>query len=355
MDRRDFMKSAAGLGVGCLTAEAPLPGQTPAAAKRTARMKQSVTRGVFGRGAVFEDTCKLAAELGFKGYDLISPQDWPTLKKYGLVSTMVSAAPATPAPAGAGRGPAPGAPSVAGQPPAQAGAGQGRGGPGRGGPPGGPPNRFNQPSGPNVVNRTRPPLPSSMELNLREHHDDQEKLIFEALDTCAANGIPNVIVFSGYRVAGGMSDQEAADNCVSILKRVKARAEDKGVNICMELLNSRVNHRGYIFDHMDWGVDVMTRVDSTRVGILYDIYHAAIDDGDVSRYIHNHIRWIKHFHTAGVPGRYQLDDDQELNYRYIAKVIADLGYDGFVGHEYNPSLGAEPTACLKQAFEIFNI
>lgn len=371
MDRRDFMKSAAGLGVGCLAAEAPLPGQAPTAAKRTARLKQSVTRGVFGRGAVFEDTCKLAAELGFKGYDLIYPQDWPTLKKYGLISTMAYAAPANPTPAGAGRGAARGAPvqppaaaspgaradapSVAGQPPAQAVPGQTRGGPGRGGAPGGPPNRFNQPAGPNVANRTRPSLPSSMELNIRENHDEQEELISEAVDNCAANGVPNVIVFSGYHVAGGMSDQEAADNCVSILKRVKARAEDKGVNICLELLNSRVNHRGYIFDHMDWGVEVMTRVDSTRVGILYDIYHAAIDDGDVSRYIHNNIKWIKHFHTAGVPGRYQLDDDQELNYRYIAKVIAGLGFDGFIGHEYNPSAGADPTACLKQAFEIFNI
>lgn len=136
---------------------------------------------------------------------------------------------------------------------------------------------------------------------------------------------------------------------------MKTRAEDKGVNICLELLNSRVDHRGYFFDHMEWGLEVMTRVDSPRVGILYDIYHAAIDDGDVARSIHNNIKWIKHFHTAGVPGRYELSDDQELNYGYIAKVIAETGYSGYVGHEFSPSPGADPVACLKRAFEIFDI
>lgn len=123
----------------------------------------------------------------------------------------------------------------------------------------------------------------------------------------------------------------------------------------MEFLNSKVNHRGYIFDHMEWGVDVMTRVDSPRVGILYDIYHAQVNEGDVARTIHNNIKWIKHFHTAGVPGRNQLDDDQELNWRYIAKVISELDYTGYVGHEYNPTQGADPAACLKQAFEIFDV
>jgi hydroxypyruvate isomerase len=142
---------------------------------------------------------------------------------------------------------------------------------------------------------------------------------------------------------------------VAFLKRIKTRAEDKGVNICMEFLNSKVNHRGYIFDHIDWGVDVMNRVDSTRVGFLYDIYHAAIDDGDVTRTIHNQFKYMKHFHTAGNPGRNELSDDQELNYRYIAKVIAELNYTGYVGHEYNPTQGADPTACLKQAFEIFDV
>jgi hydroxypyruvate isomerase len=194
-----------------------------------------------------------------------------------------------------------------------------------------------------------------MELNIKENHDEMEKLLSATIDDSAANNVPNIIVFSGYRSTGGMSDQEAADNCVTFLKRIKSRAEDKGVNICMELLNSKVNHRGYIFDHVEWGVDVMERVDSTRIGFLYDIYHAQIDDGDVSRTIHNHFKFMKHFHTGGVPGRWELSDDQELNWRYIAKVIADLNYEGFVGHEYSPMPGSDPAACLKQAFGIFNV
>jgi hydroxypyruvate isomerase len=384
MDRRDFLKSTAGLGALPLVAaaqEAPPAGQ-PAPAPRTVKLKQSVTRGVFGRGMDLEASCKMAADQGIKGYDLINAPDWPTLKKYGLVSSMCYGAP--PAAPGAGRGGAPGAPGVpgaAGAPGAaggraggpggmaaggpggapgaagQAGAAAGRGGAagagGRGG--GGAPNRWSFQTAPNVRASTAPSRPSSMELNVKENHDEMEKLLSETIDTCATNGFPNIIVFSGYRSTGGMSDQEAADNCVTFLKRIKPRAEDKGVNICMELLNSKVNHRGYIFDHVEWGVDVMERVDSTRIGFLYDIYHAQIDDGDVSRTIHNHFKFMKHFHTGGVPGRWELSDDQELNWRYIAKVIADLNYEGFVGHEYSPMPGSDPAACLKQAFGIFNV
>lgn len=381
MDRRDFLKSTAGLGALPLVAAAQTPpaGQ-PAPAPRTVKLKQSVTQGVFGRGMDFEATCKMAADQGIKGYDLRYPSDWPMLKKYGLVSTMAYGAART-AP-GAGRGGAPGAPGAAGAAgapgggragapggmaaggpggapgaPGQAGAAgaaAGRGGAGgRGG--GGAPNRWSFQTAPNVRASNTPPGPSSMELNIKENHDEMEKLLSATIDDSAANNVPNIIVFSGYRSTGGMSDQEAADNCVTFLKRIKSRAEDKGVNICMELLNSKVNHRGYIFDHVEWGVDVMERVDSTRIGFLYDIYHAQIDDGDVSRTIHNHFKFMKHFHTGGVPGRWELSDDQELNWRYIAKVIADLNYEGFVGHEYSPMPGSDPAACLKQAFEIFNV
>jgi hydroxypyruvate isomerase len=352
MERRVFLKFAAGIGAGWLAPamQTSLAGQAPAAATGTVRLKQSVTRGVFGRGADFEETCKLAASLGFKGYDLINSRDWPTLKKYGLVSTMAYGAPsAAPAAGRAGAGQA-GAAGRAGAPGAAPAA--------RGAAPAGPAGaaaRGGVQTGPNVANRSGPARPSSMELNDKENHDEQEKLLGAAIDEAAANGVPNIIVFSGYRTAGGMSDQEAADNCGAFLNRVKAHAEDKGVNLCMELLNSRVNHRGYIFDHMDWGVEVMKRVDSPRVGILYDIYHAQIDDGDVVRAIRNNIQWIKHFHTAGNPGRNQLDDNQELNYRFIARAIADLNYTGYIGHEYSPTQGADPAACLKQAFEIFDI
>ena len=148
---------------------------------------------------------------------------------------------------------------------------------------------------------------------------------------------PNIITFSGNR--NGMADAEGADNCVAFLNAVKAHAEDKQVTICMEYLNSKVNHKDYMFDHIAWGVDVMKRVNSPRVKILYDIYHAQIMDGDIVRNIRDHFQWIGHFHTGGNPGRHEIDDTQELNYRFIMQAIADLGYTGFVTHEYSPSQG----------------
>ena len=112
---------------------------------------------------------------------------------------------------------------------------------------------------------------------------------------------------------------------------MKAHAEDKGVTICMEYLNSKVNHKDYMFDHIAWGVDVMKRVNSPRVKILYDIYHAQIMDGDIVRNIRDHFQWIGHFHTGGNPGRNEIDETQELNYRFIAQAIADLKFTGYVG------------------------
>ena len=134
--------------------------------------------------------------------------------------------------------------------------------------------------------------------------------------------------------------------------RVKAHAEDKQVTICMEYLNSKVNHKDYMFDHIAWGVDVMKRVNSPRVKILYDIYHAQIMDGDIVRNIRDNFQWIGHFHTGGNPGRHEIDDTQELNYRFIMKAIADLGYTGFVSHEYSPSQGHDPIVELEKAIEI---
>jgi len=133
---------------------------------------------------------------------------------------------------------------------------------------------------------------------------------------------------------------------------VKSHAEDKQVTICLEYLNSKVNHKDYMFDHIAWGVDVMKRVNSPRVKILYDIYHAQIMDGDIVRNIRDHFQWIGHFHTGGNPGRHEIDDTQELNYRFIMKAIADLGFIGFVTHEYSPTQGNDPIKELVKAIEI---
>ncbi|SPF42273.1 Xylose isomerase domain protein TIM barrel [Candidatus Sulfopaludibacter sp. SbA4] len=190
-------------------------------------------------------------------------------------------------------------------------------------------------------------------LNRKENHERLEKAMHAAIDEAAANSVPNIITFSGNRK--GMADQEGADNCVAWLNRIKAHAEDKGVNICMEYLNSKVNHKDYMFDHIAWGVDVMKRVNSPRVKILYDIYHAQIMDGDIVRNIRDNFQWIGHFHTGGNPNRHEIDDTQELNYHFIAKAIADLNYTGYVAHEYSPAQGRDAIESLKQAMSIMEV
>ena len=160
--------------------------------------------------------------------------------------------------------------------------------------------------------------------------------------------------------AGPQQQVNGADNAVAFLNRIKSRAEDKGVTICMEVMNSRLEDPGLgrkdqICDHMAWGVEVISRVNSPRVKILYDIYHAQIMDGDICRTIQQNFQWIAHFHTGGVPGRHELDDTQELNYRFIATTIADLGYTGYIAHEFRPTPGRDPIQSLKQAIDIITV
>jgi hydroxypyruvate isomerase len=190
-------------------------------------------------------------------------------------------------------------------------------------------------------------------LNRTENHQRLDQSLRAAIDESAAGKVPNVITFSGNRK--GMDDRAGADNCVALLDKIKSHAEDKGVTICMELLNSTVNHKDYMFDHMAWGVDVMKRVNSPRVRILYDIYHAQIMDGDIVRTIRDNSQWIAHFHTGGVPGRHDIDETQELNYRFVMQTIADLGFTGFVSHEYSPAPGHDPIQTLEKAIQLCDV
>jgi hydroxypyruvate isomerase len=190
-------------------------------------------------------------------------------------------------------------------------------------------------------------------LNRTENHTRLDQSLRAAIDESAAAKVPNVITFSGNRK--GMDDRTGADNCVAFLNQVKSHAEDKGVTICMELLNSKVNHKDYMFDHMAWGVDVMQRVNSPRVKILYDIYHAQIMDGDIVRNIRDHFQWIGHFHTGGNPGRHDIDDSQELNYHFVAQAITDLGFTGFLSHEYSPAAGHDPIQTLDKAIQLCDV
>jgi hydroxypyruvate isomerase len=187
--------------------------------------------------------------------------------------------------------------------------------------------------------------------NRKDLHDKLQKDFEENIARAAENGIPNVITFSGNRK--GMSDGEGLENTVLMLNRAKGIAEKHGVTICIEYLNSKVDHKDYMFDHMGWGVEAIKRVNSPRVKILYDAYHAQIMDGDIIRTIRANIQHIAHFHTGGNPGRNELDDTQELNWRTIARAIADLGFQGYVAHEFVPK--REPLKSLREAAELFDV
>ena len=192
----------------------------------------------------------------------------------------------------------------------------------------------------------------------KEGHDRIEQTVREAIDNCAANGCPSILGIGGMR--RGMSYEEGADNCVAFLNRVKSHAEDKAINICLEIMNSKfedpgLGRAGQICDHVGWAIDVCKRVNSSRVKFLFDIYHVQIMDGDICRNIRDNFRWIGHFHTAGVPGRHELDDSQEINYRFVAKTIADLGFTGFIAHEYRPSPGRDAIQSLAATIAIMDV
>ncbi len=188
--------------------------------------------------------------------------------------------------------------------------------------------------------------------NRKENHDFLEKEFRENAPLAAKNGWKNLITFSGNRK--GTPDGEGLDNCVVGLNRIKKIAEELNLTVCFELLNSKVNHKDYHFDHMPWGVEIMKRVNSPRVKILYDIYHAQIMDGDIIATIKNNFDFIGHFHTGGVPGRHELDDTQELNWRTVMKVIADLNYQGFVAHEFVPTK-PDPLDSLHEAILLSDV
>ncbi|MGE5568878.1 MAG: hydroxypyruvate isomerase family protein [Rhodospirillales bacterium] len=277
MQRRTFL-SAVGMGAAGLGKSQPTPASK-------GRLKQGVARWCFNKWSV-EELCANAVRVGIVGIDLVGPEDWPVLKKYGLIPTM-----------------APGGGSIADG------------------------------------------------LNRKELHDKIIAELRENITKAAEAGVPNVITFSGNR--RGMSDEEGLENCVAGLNRIKAFAEEKGVTINLELLNSKVNHKDYMCDHTAWGVEVCKRVNSPRVKLLYDIYHMQIMEGDVIRTIRENIQWIGHFHTGGNPGRNEIDETQELNYRAIAKTIADLNFTGYFSHEFTPR--RDPLESLRQAVEICTV
>jgi hydroxypyruvate isomerase len=300
MDRRDFLAgiAAAPLAAASLTTSAAA--QAPAPARPRARIRQSVMssvwgaagRGGAGGGLSFEDQCKTLARIGFKAVDLPSAAQVPILKQHGLAPAMMT-----------GTG-------------------------------------------------------SSFQKGIirREMHDAFEKATRAGIDMCVEAGCPNLIALPGER--RGMSREEGADNAVAYFNRVKGYAEQKGITLCMEITNSKVaadQRTDQVFDRLAWGIDVCKRSNSPRVKIVYDIYHVQISDGDVTRNLRDNLDYICHIHVAGVPSRQEIDDTQELNYRFIANAIADTGYTGFVAHEHRPGPGRDPVKSLEQVFAIMDV
>ncbi len=188
-------------------------------------------------------------------------------------------------------------------------------------------------------------------LNRIENHDYCLNGIREGIEAASEAGFPNVICFSGNRE--GMPDDEGLENCAIGLEQVVGLAEEKGVTICIELLNSKLEHKDYMCDHTDWGVQLCKRVASPRLKLLYDIYHMQIMEGDIIRTIRDNIEYIGHIHTGGVPGRNEIDDTQELNYAAIMRAIAETNFDGYVAQEFIPK--RDPIKSLEQAIQICDV
>jgi hydroxypyruvate isomerase len=189
-------------------------------------------------------------------------------------------------------------------------------------------------------------------MNKRENSARIEDEMLAAMETALKYEIPSLLCLSGNRY-DRVSDIEGAEICAEILGKLAKPAEEKGINICMELLNSRVDHPFYMCDSTEWGVLVCKLVNSPRVKLLYDIYHMQIMEGDLIRTIRDNIQWIGHFHTAGNPGRRDMDDTQEIYYPAVARAIAEADYDGYVGHEFLPKAASAPA--MQAAYDTWNV
>jgi hydroxypyruvate isomerase len=251
------------------------------------RINHSVCRWCYN-SIPFEELCQAAVEIGLKSIELVGPEEWPVMKKYGLTAAM---------PWGAGMGIEKG---------------------------------FNNP----------------------EYHDELVKSYEEMIPKIAEAGFKQIICFSGNR--NGLDDMTGIENCAMGLKRIMPTAEKYGVIMCMELLNSKVNHKDYQADHTEWGVEVCKATGSENIKLLYDIYHMQIMEGDVIATIKKYHPYISHYHTGGVPGRNEIDETQELFYPAIMRAILETGYTGFVGQEFIPKR-PDKLASLKQGVEICDV
>jgi len=269
---------------------APATADDPAWKIENGRLKQSVVHWCFDPMPL-EELAQASAALGLKSVEVVPPEHWHILKKYDLICAMTPSH-------GFVRG-----------------------------------------------------------LNHTEYHAECLEKLTAAIEASAAAGFPNVITFSGMRE--GLSDDEGMKNTIAGLKKVLPLAEKKRVNLCIEPLNTRVDvnmkgHPGYQCDRVEWAVEVCQRIGSPRMKILFDIYHTQIMQGDVITRIQQYHEFIGHYHTAGVPGRNDIDLDQEINYPAIMRAIVATGYQGYVGQEYIP-LGTDKIGALRRGVRLCDV
>jgi hydroxypyruvate isomerase len=196
-----------------------------------------------------------------------------------------------------------------------------------------------------------PSHPIGQGFNNKANHEKCIAALKKSIDACAEAGFPNVITFSGNR--DGMPDDVGLENSVEGLKKVVGYAEQKNVNICIEILNSRLNHKGYMCDTAEWAGELCKRLGSPRMKILFDIYHVQVQQGDIIARIKQFNQYIGHYHTAGVPGRHELDETQELNYTAIMRAIADTNFQGYIGQEFTPT--RDPMKSLREAVRLCDV
>jgi hydroxypyruvate isomerase len=261
-----------------------------AASQPFAAFNHSVCRWPYRQLSV-DDLARMARELALDSVELLEPDEWPIARKHGLTCAMGYATVPDP--------------------------------------------------------RTR----LTRGFNRVEHHAWLLPAYERAIPLAAASGIPNLICFSGNR--DGQTDEEGLEICARGLGALLPAAERRGVTLCMELLNSKVDHAGYQCDRTPWGVALVKRLGSERFKLLYDIYHMQIMEGDVIRTIRDNHRYIAHYHTAGVPGRHEIDATQELNYPAIMRAIAETGFKGFVAQEFIPT--RDPRTSLDEAVRICRV
>ncbi|MEI7950508.1 MAG: TIM barrel protein [Gammaproteobacteria bacterium] len=289
ISRRKLLAAAAASGL--LAPLAKAAEKAVAAPIRQGRLKQSVMATVWGQNSPFNfvQRCEILSMLGFSGMDLPQADQIPVLADHGLVPALM----------------------VTGGTSFQQG------------------------------------------LIRKEIHDKIVDATHESIDLAVKVGCPTLITMPGER--HGMSREEGADHAIEVLKRIAPYAEQKGINVCMEITNSKVaadNRTDQVFDDINWGFKVCRAVNSPRIKVLYDIYHVQIMNGDVVRTLHDNLDLCAHIHVAGVPTRAEIDDSQELNFHFIAKQIADMGYQGYVSHEWRPTPGRNALLSLASCFDI---